>query len=109
MSYAHNYLYMHLFIDKNDIENNTLELPPLGIYKINSNDTQDCSLFPWQLLDEDSHRQLEQLYKCSIRVKVLPHVELIWSTPDLNNTKVTFLVLKPVNNTHLLTCILCLV
>ncbi|XP_022222009.2 asparagine synthetase domain-containing protein CG17486-like [Drosophila obscura] len=42
-------------------ELSTLELPPLGLYKLKIDTLSSCVLFPWQTLNEYTHHQLSTL------------------------------------------------
>ncbi|KAH8387517.1 hypothetical protein KR093_007529 [Drosophila rubida] len=39
----------------------SMELPPLGLYKLQLDDLQSCVLHPWQDLNKDTSQQLQQL------------------------------------------------
>ncbi|XP_037808365.1 asparagine synthetase domain-containing protein CG17486 [Lucilia sericata] len=74
-----------------NMENNTMELPPLGIYKINIEDLKNCYLFPWRIPDEDWHAQIERLEKsCDIEIKIRNHIECPWSSNELKDNKYNF-------------------
>lgn len=38
-----------------------LELPPLGLYKLQVNQLDKCLLYPWQQLNQDAEKQLQKL------------------------------------------------
>lgn len=67
-----------------------MELPPLGIYKINNDDFQNCYLFPWRPLDQDSNVQLERLkMHCNIGIRIISSIEHHqWSENELSIKKV---------------------
>ncbi|XP_065365827.1 asparagine synthetase domain-containing protein CG17486 [Calliphora vicina] len=74
-----------------NIENNTMELPPLGIYKINENDFQGCCLFPWRTPDEYCHVHLEQLERCcNLGIQIKQHSECQRSLNELCLKKYNF-------------------
>ncbi|KAM7350507.1 asparagine synthetase domain-containing protein CG17486 [Cochliomyia hominivorax] len=73
-----------------NIKNNTMELPPLGIYKVKNGDLQSCSLYSWRTL-EDQLEQLKQLEKfCIIKINIIPSIEHRWSLKEFNAKKYQF-------------------
>ncbi|XP_068143909.1 asparagine synthetase domain-containing protein CG17486 [Drosophila tropicalis] len=48
----------------------TLEVPPLGLYKLNINDLSQCRLYPWQPLNEYTGKLLSG-FESSLQCKIL--------------------------------------
>ncbi|KAM8718470.1 hypothetical protein ACLKA7_001646 [Drosophila subpalustris] len=42
-------------------QTNALELPPLGLYKLQLDALSECELYPWQCLNKDTTQQLQML------------------------------------------------
>lgn len=65
-----------------------MELPPLGIYKLECDNFQNCVLFPWQPLDDHSE-QLKQLkIICNLDIYIKPSLGLRWYHNEVGITQV---------------------
>ncbi|EDV95356.1 asparagine synthetase domain-containing protein CG17486 [Drosophila grimshawi] len=51
----------HLDKEEGQVTMTSLELPPLGLYKLHVNESSKCVLYPWQQLNKEMQQQLTKL------------------------------------------------